>query len=148
LQPESTCRYYILVGEAEAWKIGLLQNIWGFSEKTRGLWNTSKERDYLAFYVTSPIKKVIGFGRIKRKFTDDSLVWSDEKLFQRPIWKYRFEFEQFHALTDWSNGVVVPSDIMLNVGRKVVSQKLFCALVRASSSKWKTNLVKHIPECR
>ena len=40
-------RFYLLIGDKETWSISLEYNIWGFSDKTKGLWNTSNIGDFL-----------------------------------------------------------------------------------------------------
>lgn len=60
----------------------------GFAEKTKGLWNTTNVEDYVAFYVTSSTKKIVGYGRVITNYLDESIVWPDEKIFNKPIWKY------------------------------------------------------------
>lgn len=137
---ENAQRYYILVGESEAWRIGLSMNIWGFSDSTKGLWNTSNIGDYVAFYVTAPIKRIIGFGKITEKFIDNEPTWYDEKLFKTSIWKYRIKFEKYHVIENWNNGIPVPPDVMLNVGRKVITKELFCRIIKKADMKWKTAL--------
>jgi hypothetical protein len=67
----------------------IIYSIWGFSDRTKGLWNTSRVGDFMAFYLTSPVSKVVGFDKLSEKFVDEKLIWPDEKLFRRPIWKYR-----------------------------------------------------------
>ena len=52
-------RYYILVGDEGTWKIALQHLQWGFSQKNIGLWNTINEDEFVAFYVTKPIQKII-----------------------------------------------------------------------------------------
>ena len=66
-EPDIMNKYYILVGDEENWKISIKNKIWGFSERNKGSWNKTKPGEYLAFYVTSPIKKIIGFGIVKGK---------------------------------------------------------------------------------
>lgn len=135
------CRYYILVGDDEAWRISLKYNLWGFSEKSKGSWNTSEVGDYIAFYATDPIKKVIGFGRITRKFIDDTKLWPDEKfVFKKAIWKYRFKFERIFVIDDWNAGIPVPTQLMLNVGRKVIDKEMFVKLIEEAELKWSQNL--------
>jgi len=90
---QSTIRYYILVRDTDTWKISLAKSLWGFSDKSKGCWITCKIGDYLAYYVTAPIKKIIGLGMIKNKFTDENIVWLDERFFGRAIWKHKIEFE-------------------------------------------------------
>jgi len=72
-------RYYLLVGDEENWEISIKEKIWGFTDNSKGMWNTTKKGEFLAFYVTSPVKKIIGFGKVSEKFIDDKLLWNDEK---------------------------------------------------------------------
>lgn len=138
-------RYYLIIGDKENWKISLKRRIWGFSEKFKGYWNKTNEGDDIAFYVTSPIKKVIGFGKITKKYTDSSeLVWSDEVFFKRSIWPYKIKFEVLHVIENWEAGIPPPEGIMLNVGRKLVSQEQFSALVKDADFKWRTRLFEQI----
>lgn len=137
-------RFYILIGDENTWKISFSKNIWGFSEKTKGSWNTSQIGDYLVFYVTSPVKKIIGFGSISEKFIDDDLFWPDEKIFRKSLWKYRLRFKTFFIIENWKNGIECPKNIMLNQGRKVIDIKLFFDLVRDAESKWNNDIKKKI----
>lgn len=137
-------RFYILVGDENTWKTSFDKKIWGFSDKTKGSWNTSNVGDLLAFYVTSPVKKIVGFGRIARKFVDENLVWRDEFVFKKAVWKYRLEFESYYVIEDWNNGLSVPHNIMMNQGRKVVEKDLFISLIKEADSKWKNNIQKKI----
>ena len=121
--------YYILVGDEETWATSFLHNIWGFAEKSKGNWNTSTIGDYVAFYVISPIKRIIGYGRITSKFVSEDIIWPDEKVFEKSIWKYRIGFEKLCLLEDWKKGVRVPEHIMLNTGRKVISKETFSSLL-------------------
>jgi hypothetical protein len=57
-------RCYILVVDKRTWEHSFLHNLWGFSERTTGLWNTSNVGDLAVFYVTSALSKVIGFGKV------------------------------------------------------------------------------------
>jgi hypothetical protein len=137
-------RHYILVGDADTWKVSLANNLWGFSDKSKGSWNTCKIGDYLAFYVTAPIKKIIGFGTIKNKFTDENIVWLDEKFFGRPIWKHKIEFEIICTISDWYTGIPVQKEIMLNVGRKVIGKDIFLYLLKQADLKWEKGLCNKV----
>lgn len=132
--------FFILTGDKETWLRSFNKNLWGFTEKTKGSWNTSQVNDLVAFYVTAPIKKIIGFGIIRKKFIDSELFWNDEILFKKSIWPYRFEFEPIHIEDDWENGISVPAGIMLNVGRKVIDKLIFSNLIREADSKWNTKM--------
>lgn len=133
-------KYYLLVGDEETWQVSLGHRLWGFSERVKGNWNTLEVGDYLAFYVTSPVKKVIGFGKVVRKFIEETTIWSDEQLFRKPIWKYRIEFEILCLMNNWQNGISVPQTIMLNTGRKKVERVIFTSLVVEADHRWKTKV--------
>jgi hypothetical protein len=133
-------RYYILVGDEKTWNASFSENVWGFSETSKGLWNTTNMGDFVAFYAITPIKKIMGFGVIEKKVLDETIFWPDEKLFQRSIWKYRIRFRVLHKIQNWNDGIRVPNHIMLNVGRKVVNRETFSILVKDADLKWKTSI--------
>jgi hypothetical protein len=114
--------------------------VWGFTEKTKGLWKKSNSGDYIAFYVTKPLGKIIGFGKFIDKYIDEQLIWQDEILFKRSIWRYKIRFDIFYLIDQWSNGILPPSNIMLNTGRIVVDRSLFLKLVEDGQKKWNTSL--------
>jgi hypothetical protein len=123
-------RFFILVGDKDSWIRSLSDNIWGFSNRSVGNWNTSEIGDYLAFYVTSPFKKIIGYGRITSKFVSEELTWPDEIAFKKSIWRYRIRFNNLKVLENWEMGVPVPKDIMLNTGRKVIDEQTFSIIIK------------------
>jgi hypothetical protein len=129
-----------LVGDSETWRYSLKKNLWGFSEHFRGYWNTSKPDDYLAFYVTSPIKKIIGFGKIEKKFVDQSISFPDELLMGRPIWIYRYTYRKIVTIDEWDKGISPPPGIMLNVGRKLIDYSTFQTLIIRAEQKWKKKI--------
>ena len=132
--------FYILVGDKKTWESAFKKNIWGFSKKTQGLWGTTKEGDHVCFYVTSPVKKIIGFGKITRKFKSSKVFWPDEILFKKVLWPYRFEFNIITVLDDWDEGIKPPPQIILNQGRKKINQETFSNLVDEAEKKWEVKL--------
>lgn len=129
-------RFYILIGDGNSWNTSLQNNLWGFTKGSKGLWNTSQIGDSLAFYVTSPIKRIVGFGIIKKKFISEDIIWPDEKLFRKSIWKYKLEFEKIYVVDKWMNGISLPSNIILNSGRKVINKQLFDSFIFEAKNKW------------
>ena len=129
-------RYYILVGDNSSWKVALEHKQWGFTEKSIGLWNTIKEEEFVAFYVTKPIQKIVGFAKITDKFISNEIIWPDEKFFEKPMWANRIKFEILYTVKNWNEGVKPPPNIMLNVGRKVIEKKTFELLVADAKKKW------------
>jgi len=133
-----------LVCDHRAWEIGLAQKIFGFRTSTFGLWNTSNVGDFVAFYVTSPLKKIVGFGKITEKFEDDTIIWGAEEFSGKAIWKFRIKFKVIRMTKNWKNGIAPPSNMMLNTGRKVVDEKIFSDLVKDADSKWRTKMHEEI----
>lgn len=89
---ELSTRTYLLIGSKENWEVSLDRQLWGFTEQSKGSWNTTKTGDLLAFYVTTPVKKIIGFGKVIDKMISDDIIWNDEKRFKRSLWKYKISF--------------------------------------------------------
>ncbi len=133
-------RYYILVGDEETWMVALESQQWGFTEKTIGNWKTIHMGELVAFYVTNPTKKIIGFAEITKKFISNDLLWPDEKLFKRSLWPYRLQFEIISMIKDWNDGINPPTNILFNVGRRVIDKKIFESLLKNANKKWNVKM--------
>ena len=133
---KQSTRNYILVGDENTVKTALDELQWGFSERTKGLWNTSEIGEEIAFYVTKPTKKIIGFGIINNKKFDNQLTWPDEILFKKSLWPYRFQIKLVFTTKNWDDGIKSPVNLMLNIGRKVIEKKEFAKLRAAAKKKW------------
>jgi hypothetical protein len=140
-EPTILIRHFnMLIGDDKTWKIALDRKIWGISTRFRPSWDKLDTNYFLAFYVTKPIQKIIGFGRITDKFIGQDFFWPDEILFKRSIWPYRFRFEVLFVTSDWNHGIPPPKNMMLNTGRKVVNENIFSDLLKQADKKWKTNM--------
>ena len=128
------------MADEESWKAAISKNMFGFSEKVMGNWKHINEGELFAVYVMVPIGKIIGFGKVTKKFIDDDLFWPDEKRFNRSIWKYRIKFKIFYIIKDWQDGIDVPTEIILNSSRKVIKKETFKSLVRKAENKWNIDL--------
>lgn len=137
-------RYYILVGDIRTWESAFSKNFWGFAEKSKGSWKTTDIGDFVLFYVTSPVMKIIGLGKIVEKFIDEDIFWPDEKIFKKSLWKYRLKFEPIYVVNDWKEGIERPKNIMLNQGRKVIDKDLFFDLVKKAELKWKHKIQQNL----
>jgi len=131
--------FYIMVGNELAWKSAFKKNLWGFSERTKGLWRTIEPEDFVAFYVTYPIKKIIGFGNIEKKFVSETLFWPDEMIFKRCLWPYRIQFTILHVINKWHDGIKV-NRIILNQGRKKISENEFESFLMEAEKLWKVKI--------
>ena len=135
-------RYYLLVGDENNWRTAIKENMWGFSETTKGLWNTIQVDEIVGFYVTQPFSKIIGFGQITHKKIDESLLWDDELNFNRSLWKYRVEFMPIFINKDWKKGIRLDSNKkwFLQSTRVVIKKNLFFELVENADKSWKTKI--------
>ncbi len=118
----------------------------GFSDKTKGLWNTTKIGEIVGFYVTQPFSKIIGFGQITKKLIDESLLWDDELNFNRSLWKYRVEFMPIFIKRDWEKGIRLNSNKkwFLQSTRVVIKKNLFFELVENADKSWRTKIKEKI----
>jgi hypothetical protein len=139
-------RYYLLVGDENNWKIAIKENVWGFSDRTKGIWNTTKIGEIVGFYVTKPSSKIIGFGRITKKIIDERLLWDDELYFNRSLWKYKIEFTPIFIQKNWNQGIKLSSDRnwFLQSTRVVIKKNLFFELVENADKKWRTKIKNKI----
>jgi len=71
-------KIWICVGKPRNWEIALSGNIWGVAEELKSLWGILEKDDVLLFYATSPIRGIIGVGRVRNKFKQDKPLWPAE----------------------------------------------------------------------
>lgn len=135
--------YYILVGDNRTWRISFTKNFWGFTEKTKKLWSNIEKEDIVCFYVTKPTKKIIGFGKIKKKFQNTEIFWPDEIFLQRVLWPYKIEFEPIYIVDNFDDGIDPPLKVILNQGRKKISEDIFIKLIQ-EAEKWNMSDLKKL----
>lgn len=128
-------RYYILISNLKNSEKSFDINTWGFSEKRKGSWNKSRVGELIAFYITDPIKKIVGFGVITDKVIEEDLIWPDEIFYQKSILKYRLKFSKIFLLEDYTNGITISQNLSFN-DRTIISKKSFYELVAKSEEKW------------
>lgn len=133
-------RSYMLVGRKENWKTAIEHNVWGFTKNAKGLWNTSKEGEILAYYVTAPLQKIIGFGRISGKVVNNDLIWKEEKLKNQSIWSYKLNLEHIYILKNMNKGVSLTKTMILENSRKILEKEIFDDLVRNAEKKWNVKI--------
>ena len=129
------------MGDKENWEIAIENKIWGFTNNSKGFWNTLEVDDLLAFYSTRPIKKIFGFGRVIEKFTDDELLWSDEQVFKRVLWPLRIRFEILFLLENWNAGEELPK-LNLRTPRVNIDKKFFLKIVKQMEKKHNIQILK------
>src|SRR3989442_3248397 len=115
-------QHWSLPGNLPNWITGIERKVWGLTEHFTAAWTALKPGDILFFYVPKPIQGVIGFGRVKVKFRDETPLWSDEIEKRQSIYPLRFEFEVTKVLdtSSWPRDRVPARDlgvVIQSVGR-------------------------------
>jgi len=88
--------FWIVPGPAQNWKHAFLSNgIWGLKDDvfSKVYWLALAPGDLIIFYLTSPIKRAVGYGIIRTKFIQTIPLWPDEVKAGRALWPLRFEFD-------------------------------------------------------
>lgn len=112
-------RIWILTGNEENWETAFNNgNIWGVREG--GLvsrWKKLEKGDLLLFYAKSPVKGLIGLGKLESKFKQDKPLWPDEIRAKSVIYPYRFDFQILGVLSPekWHENAVSVNDLPLSL---------------------------------
>ncbi|HEY94649.1 MAG TPA: EVE domain-containing protein [Dehalococcoidia bacterium] len=129
--------YWLVVGSPENWKVAFANNnIWGLRPTQKHLWESLTEGDNLLFYVTSPIKGLIGFGTVRTKFKQDHPLWPDEIKENNIIWPLRFEFDVIFCIpiSNWKKDRLASNRLFPRAGFQHISESL--AIELTSSLKF------------
>lgn len=125
-------KYWLIVGKPENWETAFIhRNIWGLKQSQFHLWGSLKESDKVIFYVTGPVKGVIGHGVVRTKFSQDEPLWPDEIKQHKVIWPLRFEFDVDFRLPQgkWTSEKVVSKELMPRAGFQLLIENLGAKLV-------------------
>jgi len=140
----SNFRFYFLVGNETNWEVAIKEQIWGFREISKGLWNTTNENEVLGYYVTKPLKRLIGFGVVQKKFLDEKLIWKEEKRTNKSIWKYKLKIKNLYVCKNWYKGIRISEPLFLASSRTVIPKDMFLNYLKKADHNWGTNLLEQI----
>nr|BAJ49214.1 hypothetical protein HGMM_F32B02C09 [Candidatus Caldarchaeum subterraneum] len=133
---------WVLTGSSENWERGLTASIWGVTNKLKTRWEAVSRGDVLLFYCTAPVRGIIGYGKVKNKYKQDTPFWGEEIEQNRVIWPYRIEFEVDYVLPrpDWEEKAVKAKLGKITIAgiSSVADQSLVQQLWGEMSNKWKT----------
>ena len=88
--------FWIVIGSEENWKLALISKCtWGLEETKlkKVYWLAISPNDIILFYVTRPVRGIVGYGNVRSKFYQDIPVWDEEKKEGKVKWPLRFEFD-------------------------------------------------------
>jgi len=89
---EGNLANWLVIGPKDNWALGLRRKTWGFSDYYQPTWIRIDKGDILLFYVTSPISGIVGYGKVKQRFRDETPLWG--AVFEgKKIWPLRVRFE-------------------------------------------------------
>lgn len=111
-------QYWLVVGTPRNWTFAFENGcIWGLKQfrEMQSLWNLLQEGDKLLFYVASPIKGVVGCGKVVTKFRQTTPLWPDEVRKGEALWPLRFEFDVEYCLpsTLWESMCFIEPNVQL-----------------------------------
>lgn len=89
---------YLVVGPPGNWEIGIEKRIWGLPSSSGHMFSQVAQGDFIFFYITAPVKGIVGYGRVKGTKRDRSPVWPEELSVGNAIWPLRIEFDEIEAL--------------------------------------------------
>lgn len=137
-------KFWVLSGSLENWETALNHKKWGVKPNLEKSWYRLEEGDALAFYVTKPVKGIIGFGKVKKKLQENYPLWKDEIRSNKVVYPYRWLFE-IDALAEqpWSENKIVISDLGIEIRAGLNSLKnksVITTLLGRVSLQWKKDL--------
>jgi len=146
-------KLWILTGNEENWETALNSgNVWGVREGSLvNRWKKLQKGDLLVFYAKSPIKGVIGVGKIESKFKQDKPLWPDEVRSNKVIYPYRFDFQILGVLSPekWRTEALSISDLSVSIWsgiNPVGKEKVIKEIINRLSDKF--GLTLDIPEIK
>ena len=132
-----TPRYWLVVGSVANWHTAFEHgNIWGLKETQKHLWEGLEEHDVLLFYTTTPVRGIIGFGRVQTKFRQNQPLWPQELLEARVIWPLRFEFDVISCLppAKWKTERLASKELFPRAGFQPLNPNLAEQLISLISA--------------
>lgn len=84
---------WLVIGILKNWETALSQPIpiWGLKPRYQADFNSMTIGDLIWFYVTRPVRGVIGVGVVRDKYTDENnLIWEEEFVKKEVVWPLRF----------------------------------------------------------
>jgi len=143
-------KVWLSSGPPENWRAAMQEGgIWGIEPKPtlKKRWDKLSEGDLVAFYVSSPVSRVVGLGRVRSKNREDIPLWPAEKQAGKAKWTHRFRFEILQCLDENSWGLrgIPISDLRISrsAGLNLIREKSAAiAFLQRADVEWGTDLTK------
>jgi len=146
-------KFWVSSGYPENWEAAIKDKVWGVRTHLKNYWKNLSKGDILAFYVTSPISGIIGFGKITKIFEQDTPLWPEEKAKGEVIWPFRYNFDIIYCLpkAKWKTDKIFIKDIKLPIqaGLSAVTNKeAIATLLQRADTSWETKLSKLLADIK
>lgn len=139
--------WWVLVGSEKNWDYAIqgATGIWGVRDKStlKRHWDKLQGGDYVIFYVTSPVKGVVGYGRIESKNKQNKPVWPDEVKGNQVIYPWRFYFEILNILPvgSWREESLNIKGIPFQAGLSPISNlRTIKTIIETIKERWNEQL--------
>jgi len=102
---------WLAIGPKENWELGIKRGIWGSTERYYNAWDKVKKDDLVFFYVTKPIKAIVGYGAVKTKTRATKPFWQQEIKDGEVLWPLQLKFDvvKLIPLNQWEyKGIPLP----------------------------------------
>lgn len=98
---------WLLSGPIENWEVAFKEGKWGIKSWHRSVWEQVRKGDFVLFYVTKPVSRIVGFAEVMSIAEEGALLWPEEV--KENIVKYplRIIFGSVTCLpsNEWSKGI-------------------------------------------
>lgn len=98
--------------------------------------------DVLAFYVSTPVSRVLGFGQVKDRSKEETTLWPDEEEAGKALYPLRLTFtiEKLLEPDTWQKEGIFVGDLRVPTYRSlnpIVDRKIIASLLERAATQWK-----------
>ncbi|HLU99769.1 MAG TPA: hypothetical protein VKZ59_00795 [Acidobacteriota bacterium] len=124
--------YWLAIGPSENWKIGIKNKLWAVGPPQSKSWEKIEPGDTVFFYVTTPVKGLIGYGKVEKTRVKESPFWPQEKEKGHALWPFQITFSEVSCLDqeDWQAKAVHPER------KGIVFQRAFQPVDTNRAKQW------------
>ena len=108
---------WVTTGSSINLKTSLENGKWGVNKRLKNAWDRVSQGDLFLFYVTSPVRGIVGVARVEGKAEEDNILWRDEAVVGRVLHPYRIIFKPVFVLNEdkWESDRIVVKDLNVSV---------------------------------
>ncbi|MBO3798907.1 MAG: EVE domain-containing protein [Thermoproteota archaeon] len=108
---------WVAAGSSLNLKTSIEKSKWGVNRRLKNTWERVAKGDLLLFYVTSPVRGIIGIARVEGKAEENNILWRDEAVVGRAIYPYRILFKPVFILDEekWETDRIAVKDLNVSV---------------------------------